>query len=309
MRMVGWLAACSALALAACATAPDAAQDTAMMDAAADAKEMAKDGTETAGAAKLAEVLAHPRRADDMARDGDRHPFETLMFFGVEPDDTVVETLPGGGWYSRILIPYLDGEGRYVAMNYDVSLLKKLYGDRLSPEREAFFANWSETFPAFVDETWGMGEGKVAAAFTHASVPDELKGTADVALAIRELHNLACQGEMEEGVQALYDVLKPGGVAGVVQHRAKADAPADYANGCKGYLKEADVIAAMTAAGFVLEAASEVNANPADTADWDAGVWALPPAVRGGQDDPELAARMRAIGESDRMTLRFRKPA
>ncbi len=268
------------------------------------ADEVAAETAEAADAVRLAAVLAHPRRADDRARDDQRHPGRTLRFFGVTPEMTVAEVLPGGGWYTRVVAPYVADDGRYIGLNYSTDLIKALFGDRLTPEFLARVEAFPEAWPAQVDEMAGS-DVDVVGAYAFGSVPAEAAGQADAVLVVRALHNLAAQGEMDAAIADIHALLKPGGVAGVVQHRAKADAPADYADGSKGYLKEADVIAAFEAAGFVLEEASDINANPADAANWPMGVWTLPPALRTGEDEDTY----KAIGESDRMTLRFRKPA
>ena len=167
-----------------------------------------------------------------------------------------------------------------------------------------------ESFPErFVGaaEKWGLQDTPLAGGFMYGDAPEALVGQADAALFIRSVHGLARNGALEEVAAEMHAVVKPGGVLGVVQHRAKADADADWADGSHGYMREADVIAAFEAAGFAFEAKSEINANPDDAADDDAGPWRLPPTLRA--DDEAQKEANRAIGESDRMTLRFRKPA
>ncbi|MEL6237500.1 MAG: methyltransferase, partial [Pseudomonadota bacterium] len=137
------------------------------------------------------------------------------------------------------------------------------------------------------------------------AIPDDLKGTVDRALVIRMMHNLKNWGIADAEAEALFAALKPGGLLGVVQHRAKADAPADYVDGSMGYLKQDELIAFFEGKGFELVEASEINANPEDTADYEAGVWTLPPSYARGDEDRERYAE---IGESDRMTLLFKKP-
>ena len=249
---------------------------------------------------KLDAVLADPRRDEDRARDQFRNPRETLQFFGVEPNMTVVEALPGGGWYTRVLLPYVHIDGSYIGMNYPMPLFEKLFGESLTDERRAQLAAWEETFVAQAGE-FGPEGAVIDGAIRFSEVPDEMAGAADAVIYIRALHNLARFGMLNTAAEDAFKLLKSGGVVGVVQHRAKPDAPADYADGSKGYLKEADVIAAFEAAGFVFEESSEINANPNDPADHEIGVWAMPPRGAGGEATAGL-------GESDRMTLRFRKP-
>lgn len=249
---------------------------------------------------KMISVLADPRRDTDRERDGDRHPLETMTFFELAPTDTVVEVLPGSGWYTRILLPYLTPEGRYMGLSFPPAML----GDDLPPERRARLADWPQNF--LKDGLKDGPEGAViAAAFHFGSVPDEVRGTADRILFMRSLHHMARTGWMDQGAADAFSLLKPGGLACVEQHRARPDAPDSYATGAKGYLKEADVIAAFERAGFELVARSEINANPKDPADHAEGVWALPPTFREGETN---RAAYLAIGESDRMTLKFRKP-
>lgn len=247
-------------------------------------------------------VLADARRDGDRARDQFRNPAETLRFFEVEPNHTVVDALPGGGWYSRILAPYTEAEGRYMGVNYSMEVFDQLFGDSLTDERRASLAAWEQEFMARDD----FG-GAVDGAFRFGGVPAEFEGQADRVLYIRALHNMARTGNLEVAVADAFTLLKPGGIAGVVQHRAPADETDERADGNRAYLRQADVIAAFEAGGFELVETSEINANPNDTADYDIGVWALPPSNAGdseGEDVPPL----QSVGESDRMTLKFRKP-
>jgi predicted methyltransferase len=266
------------------------------------ADETAEEPVRASGADRsLQEIIDDPARTEDAARDQFRNPRQTLEFFGIEPGDTVVEALPGGGWYTRILLPYLGEEGRYHAVNYPMPVFEQIFADRLTDERRAELADWENTFPGQA-AAWG---GDVDGAFRFGAVPAELEGGADAVLYIRALHNLARFNMLDMAAQDAFALLEPGGVAGVVQHRAPAGEPDERADGSRGYLREADVIAAFEPAGFELEDSSDINANPRDTADWEQGVWALPPTLGGPDDERE---RMREIGESDRMTLKFRKP-
>ena len=244
------------------------------------------------------------------ARYAYRHPRETLEFFGVEPGMTVVEGLPGGGWYSRILLPYLGSEGRLIGADYSMDMWPLF-----SFVTEEFLANqagWVDNFPIDAEE-WAGDAGASAAAFTFGAMPDEFKESADVVLMIRALHNLArFSGEerdfLGEALADAYAALKPGGILGVVQHQAREDMSDGFADGSNGYLKKSRVIAAAEQAGFVLVAESDINANPKDQPTEQDIVWRLPPTLGTSAEDPELRAALEAIGESNRMTLKFRKP-
>lgn len=248
-------------------------------------------------------VLAHPRRDADRIRDEFRNPGETLRFFEVEPTHTVVEALPGGGWYSRILVPYTQEQGRYLAINYPMAVYEEIFGDRLDEDLRARLEGWEESFPIQSAEWGGFANG----AFRFGAVPEEFAGQADRVLYIRALHNMARTGNLDVAVNDAFTLLKPGGMVGVVQHRAPADETDERADGNRGYLRQADVIDAFEAGGFEFVAASDLNANPFDTADYDVGVWALPPSNRGDEGEEDIPP-LQSIGESDRMTLKFRKP-
>jgi predicted methyltransferase len=240
--------------------------------------------------ALMGAIDAPTRTAANRLRDRYRHPYETLSFFGVRPNDTVVEIWPGGGWYTEILAPYiLQGGGTYYAA---------ANGNGLNGARSKMTENPSlyggirlASFPA----------GREGA--TEPKVPD---GSADVVLTFRNVHNWM-MGETpfaEEAFRQMYAMLKPGGTLGVVDHRL-AESADSARERTSGYLKVSTVRRLAEAAGFRLAAESEINANPNDTTDHPRGVWTLPPSLRLGDQDRE---RYLAIGESDRMTLRFVKP-
>ena len=250
--------------------------------------------------AAFEEVLAHERRADDRARDKWRHPAETLAFFQVEPGMTVVDYMPAGGWYSRVLIPYLGENGTYIGLNPELDDSLTGYWD--------MYRGTAEKLPAQAQE-WTGGEGARVIGANTNDVPEELHGTADRFLIFREVHNMRRFGWLHDSLVMARNLLKDDGLLGVVQHRAKADAPASYTLGDNGYLREKDVIVLFDAYGFELVGKSEVNANPKDPANWETGVWTLPPAYRGAGEDAARRAELDAIGESDRMTLLFRKRA
>jgi len=239
-------------------------------------------------------ALAHPARKDDRNRDAARHPAETLSFFRVRPDMKVGEYAPGGGWYSRVLAPYLAKEGHLTGLFFN-------------PKQGPFDADKINASAAgFADQVAGW-TGLPAQSFsgmTLEAVPDDQKGTFDRILVVRMMHNMLRWNIADSEIKAMRALLKDDGLIGIVQHRAKADAPYAVSYGNRGYLREADVIKFMEVNGFELVAKSEVNANPRDTADWEEGVWTLPPTYALKDKDK---AKYAAIGESDRMTLLFRK--
>jgi predicted methyltransferase len=243
---------------------------------------------------ELRQAVAAPTRTEaNKARDVYRHPAETLAFFDVKPTDTVVEIWPGGGWYTEILAPYLKDRGRLI-----LATPKGDFGKTLSAKLDGNPAVYGKVeraaFPASV-----LGGTGVA------------PGTADVVVTFRNVHNWR-GGYMRDdkqdyslaAFQEMYAMLKPGGVLGVEDHRLpeKADAERERSS---GYIKVSTVRRLAEQAGFKFAGASEVNANPKDSADWPKGVWTLPPTYAEGEAD---RAKYQAIGESDRMTLKFVKP-
>ena len=255
---------------------------------------------------KLAEVIAS-RSAEDRARDGARHPGETLDFFNVEPGMTVAEVLPGGGWYTRILANYLGGNGALYGVNYVDSMwsLFSFASEDWVASRIAGTAKFPEQVAEFTDN------GIRARGFTFDTLPPKVVGMVDRVLMIRALHNLnrfeKQAGTRAQALSAVRNMLKDGGLVGVVQHRAPESASDEWADGSRGYLKQSAVIAMFEDAGFQLVARSEINANPKDQPGEEDIVWRLPPSLRTSQENPELREAMLAIGESDRMTLLFRK--
>ena len=248
--------------------------------------------------AALEQVLGHERRADDRARDTWRHPAETLAFFQIEPGMTVVDYMPAGGWYTRVIVPYLGAQGTYIALNPE-----------LHPELTGYWDMYRGTaakFPAEAREWVGEGHAKVIGANTDDDLA-ALAGTADRALIFREIHNMRRFGWLHDSLVTMRRLLKDDGLLGVVQHRAKADAPVDYILGDNGYQREEDVIKLFEAYGFELVDKSEINANPADPANWEGGVWTLPPGYRGAPEGSARRAELDKVGESDRMTLLFRR--
>lgn len=264
--------------------------------------------TADAASARLAAVLdAQP--ADTKARYAQRHPRETLEFFGIRPGMTVVEALPGQGWYTRILLPYLGAEGHVWGVDYPLALFKLFgfFSDEALKAKETWATDWAAEAAG-----WRGEDSATVSAFVFGAMPEAARGTADAVLMIRALHNLARfddqGGHLSVALADAFAVLKPGGVLGVVQHEARPEMPDEWASGRAGYLKKDFVIARITAAGFEFVGDSDINANPADQPTVDDVVWRLPPNLRVAGDDAALKARYQAIGESNRMTLLFRKP-
>jgi predicted methyltransferase len=245
-------------------------------------------------AALVAAVAAPSRTPANLARDRYRHPFETLSFFGVRPSDTVVEIWPGGGWYTEILAPYVaSGSGKLVLATLDGQP-----GSGIAKLQQAHPAIYrsvtSVAFPAF-----------------DAKARRLRPASADVVLTFRNVHNWRMgyrrddkQDYSGEAFRQMYAMLKPGGLLGVVDHRLPETASEERER-TSGYIKVSTVRRLAEAAGFRLVGSSEINANPKDSADWPEGVWTLPPSLTLKDRDRD---KYLAIGESDRMTLKFVKP-
>ncbi|MDG2003819.1 MAG: hypothetical protein P8J20_10855 [Novosphingobium sp.] len=248
-----------------------------------------KGGEATAG---VESVLAHARRDGDRARDQFRNPAKTLAFFKVKRGMTVIDYMPSSGWYTRVLVPYLGKDGRYIGLN---PALPAGTSERLAN----YMGGLREKFPPKAAE-WNL-EGASIEAFNTDQLGEDRNGTVDRVLIFREMHNLHRNGFLHNELNRLHALLKSGGKLGIVQHRAKPWAPAGYTDGSKGYLRQQDVIGLVEAHGFDLVATSEINANPRDSADYDGGVWEILPRLRTKREE------LRSVGESDRMTLLFRK--
>ena len=249
-------------------------------------------------APSLDEVLASDARGTDGARDQYRRPAETLAFFQVEPTMTVVEYGPGGGWYTRVLAPYISGPGTYMATQQDSD--GRTYRSR---RQEAGVKGWTERFSEAVREMGHFGEEEVIA-FESDEVPEGVAGNVDRVLIFRSIHGLLNGEVADTELRRIRALLSDDGMVGVVQHRAPEDHSYEMTTGTRAYLRQSDVIALFEQNGFELADSSEINANPADPADHARGVWELPPVLAG---DPANRDAMMAIGESDRMTLLFRK--
>jgi predicted methyltransferase len=234
-------------------------------------------------------AVADPHRtAADQHRDQYRHPVETLTFFGVRPDQTVVEFQPGGGWYTAILAPLLSSHGHYIGLT--------MHSEKAEDALAKLIA-------AGADRYTGATAATLDPATASSGVPDN---SADVVLTFRNVHNLIMAGNDTAGgsFKAFYRMLKPGGVLGVVDHHLP-EAVNSTAEQKSGYVKRSSIIHLAETAGFRLSDESSVNANPNDSHDWPEGVWTLPPVLQLGDKD---RAKYLAIGESDRLTLKFIKP-
>jgi predicted methyltransferase len=239
-------------------------------------------------------VASTDRPAEETARDKWRHPVETLEFFGLRDTMNVVELWPGAGWYTAILAPVVADHGKLVVTNMDPNGPPDDHGTAGPKQYAARLASKPNDFARV----------EVRVLHPPADVTLGPDGSADAVFTFRNVHNWVGAGIADKVFAAAFRVLKPGGVLGVEEHRANSDADPTKA-GDTGYVPEAFVIDLAQRAGFRLEARSEINANPKDTKDWPKGVWTLPPVLRLGEQD---RAKYEAIGESDRMTLRFRKP-
>jgi len=249
----------------------------------------------TADAALQAAIDGPQRSAANRERDAARHPYETLRFFGLRPELAVVELAPGGGWYTEILAPYLRERGRLYAAHYARDDADE--GRRRS--RAAFEAKLARNPELYDRVVLGTLPTRVQSGSSFGDIT--IPGGADLVLTFRNVHNWIEAGHLDASLRAFHQVLKPGGVLGVEEHRA---APGTSVERIKssGYVTEALLIERAKAAGFELAARSEINANPRDTKDHANGVWALPPTLRGGDVD---RAKYLAIGESDRFTHRY----
>lgn len=240
----------------------------------------------------LEEAVNSEFRSPEMrARDQYRHPIETLRFFGIEPQMTVVEISPGGGWYTQILAPFLAARGQYIAASVPSDI-----GEYFK-EQNAKQKVWLSAHPE-LSSTF-----KVTDFYPPSRLEIAPAGSADMVLTFRNIHNWMDKGGVQEAFNAFYKALKPGGILGVVEHRANPNQKFDP-KARSGYVREQDVIRMAKTAGFQLVAKSEINANPKDTKNYPEGVWTLPPVLRLKDQDRE---KYLAIGESDRMTLKFIK--
>lgn len=295
-----WMAGASALLLAACSGGTEAPTE------AVEAETPPPVEIEKVAPTSLADIVAGDWRSDaEKARDAWRNPAETLEFFEIEASDTVVEIWPGGGWYTNVIAPYLaTGDGQFIAAVWDVNVFE---GDRKA-RIEQRIADYKAVYKADA-ETFGT---LAYSAFSAESGALAEPGTVDAVLTFRNVHNWMGGDYTAKFFTDAYDALKPGGIVGVVEHRLPSSAEQDP-RAASGYVHEDFVKALAAAAGLEFVESSEVNANPADTADHPFGVWTLPPVSRttdreGNAPEGFDAEAYAAIGESDRMTLKFMKP-
>jgi predicted methyltransferase len=240
----------------------------------------------------LSSALAGPQRsAKFVARDAQRHPAQELEFFGIRPDMSVVEIWPGGGYWTEILAPVLRWSG-----HYEVALPPPLANAPAAPAETPIGRKLAAN-PALYDKivlgTAGKGHPDIAP-----------PGSVDLVVTFRNLHNWMAGDYAPEMFAAFFRALKPGGTLGIEEHRGNRTGVQDP-HAADGYVRQDTVIDTATAAGFVFDAASEINANPKDTANWPRGVWTLPPALALGDKDQAL---YESIGEADNSVLRFKKP-
>lgn len=247
--------------------------------------------------AKIESAMHGDHRSDkNKARNQYRHPLGTLAFLGLQADMTVLEIAPGGGWYQEILAPAMRDTGVYIAGSYDVAV---------EGQPKYRYRQHKALLEKIEQQPDVYGQVQVATYSPPESRELWEANSVDMVLTFRSSHGWTRDGLIDDVYSDFFKVLKPGGTLGVVQHRAPEGGDAiEWAK--KGYVPEARVIAAAEKAGFVLDAKSEVNANLKDLKDHEEGVWRLPPTLGLGEQDRE---KYQAIGESDRMTLRFRKPA
>ena len=274
------------------AASASASADNGSASASASSSSMVTNAT---GAALDTAIAGAWRSPENSARDKYRHPKETLTYFGVNADKTVIEISPAPGWYAEILAPYLRDNGHYVVATWDDAIPKqpkyrydenKQLRDRMAAHPEVFDKAEVRTYDA-KNPSFGPAN------------------SADVVLTFRNVHNGVAEGNAEAYFKAFFDVLKPGGTLGVTDHRANPGTDLEKMKD-SGYLTEDLVVGYAEKAGFRLDGKSDINANPADTKDHPNGVWTLPPT---NEHDAKDDAKYKAIGESDRMTLRFVKPA
>ena len=245
--------------------------------------------------AALEQAVAAEWRGEQRERDQYRNPVETIEFFRIKPGMTVADYVPGS-WYAKILIPYLGEDGKFIGMirTFSTSSPENQEGQRVFPER----------YPRLIKEDMaeaGIEGGSTVEAISTHFIPEKYEGTVDRLLVMRMMHNLYRRDLAYEELSNFRKLLKDDGLLGIVQHRAKAGAPHSYADGNNGYMRQDDVIKLIEAHGFELVATSEVNANPKDPANHDGGVWQILPNLNSESEE------LRKIGESDRMTLLFKK--
>ena len=251
--------------------------------------------SEPSSAHSIESIISGEHRSDsNKARDPYRHPKQTLEFFGLQEDMTVVEICPSGGWYAEIIAPYLNESGQYISAGYDPN-------DEIS-----YFRTSAVKFMERLNQDPDLYSN---VKHTILKLPDRIEiaepNSADMLLTFRNIHNWMGSDQADAVFEGFFKVLKPGGILGVVEHRGDSSVPQDI-EAQSGYVNQEYAIALAEKAGFVFEAASEINANPKDTKNHRDGVWTLPPTYSSLSDEEKKSYS--DIGESDRFTLKFRKP-
>ena len=276
------------LSLSAIAGCTESGKEAVVESSAAEIDQAAVSVAPAARDARLAAAVAGSHRTPDkVERDKYRHPVEVLEFFGIRPDMTVVEMWAEGGWWTEILAPYLRDEGTYYIADIPVKRWRDVMIEKLESNPDIYGKAKLTQF--------GGGRTDIAP-----------EGSADMILTFRNLHNWLKAGDGELAFETMYRTLKPGGILGVVEHRGDPGKPQDP-QALSGYVREDYAIAMAEKAGFELVDRSEMNANPRDTKDHPEGVWMLPPEFYKVENDADRV-KYKAIGESDRFTLKFRKP-
>ncbi|MFL0801045.1 MAG: methyltransferase [Agarilytica sp.] len=255
----------------------------------------------------LEEILL-TRSEEDRSRDKARHPKETLAFFSIEPGMKVAEALPGKGWYSKILMSYLGESGLLVGLDYEFTMWPHFPSadEKFMEKRQ----HWAHDWP--IETTlWDIDEPSQVEAYTFATVPTELNAQFDRVLFVRALHPLSRFNDkgafLKNALDTTFRILKPDGLVGVVQHQAPEEIDNNWANGTNGYLKKSALIKSFTDSGFELVAESDINQNPKDQPTDKDVVWRLPPSFSTSKDNGELRKVYEEVGESNRMTLLFKK--
>ncbi|MBW2543632.1 MAG: class I SAM-dependent methyltransferase [Deltaproteobacteria bacterium] len=237
-------------------------------------------------------IAGDQRTAEQKARDRYRHPYESLRFFGIRDDMTVLEIYPGGGWYTQILAPYLKDKGKLIAAIYDQD----------PKTQKKWMVGYNKQFTdQFVGKSDVYGDIEVVSMVPPDRVELAPAGSVDMILDFRNAHNWIEAGG-DQVAAGWFKSLKKGGVLGIIEHRRRADLKPDPES---GYIHQKRIVDLMVKHGFKLEATSELNSNPKDTTDHPEGVWTLPPGLALGEKE---SAKYIEIGESDRMTLKFVKP-
>ncbi len=283
----------------------DASEATSTAEAAKEPTVLETKGSEVMTKVSLSDILANqPEEAQQ--RFQYRNPNETIEFFGIEPGFAVLEALPGGGWYSKILQPFLGPEGKLIGVDYDYDMWPNFnFVDEAFLEKRK---NWTQEWQQKANQ-WSSENGAPVEAYTFATLPQDL--SVDAVLFIRALHNLHRfeeKGEyLSKALKESYRVLKEGGIVGVVQHQVDEDRSDEWANGSRGYLKKSSLVKQFEAAGFTLVSESAINSNPKDQPGEEDFVWRLPPSLSTSKENEELKNQFLEVGESNRMTLLFKK--